>query len=205
GRWENAGRALELADSLLAELGDPTLSPVREALAAERLALESVRLPDIERLAFDLGGLAARAADLPLRRELPASYTPPPSAAGDEPAGLARLTGTIKSALSGLVRVERRDAPIAPELTAAERLLARRQLELELTLARVAAVDRQEALLDGALDRALELLRRDCDTEAAEVERAIALVGELAAIDVDPPRPTLGRALNQLRGIAGER
>ena len=35
GDWENAIKALELADGLLAELADPRLGPVREAIAGE--------------------------------------------------------------------------------------------------------------------------------------------------------------------------
>ena len=202
GRWQGALTALDLADQLLAELADSTLAPVREAIAAERQALTSVRLPDIEGLAFNLAELGARAAELPLRAELPANYTATSAEPADEPAGMGRLLATVKAALVGLVRVERRQTPVAPELTAAERLLARRQLELELTLARVAAVDRRPALLEGALDRSLEILRRDFDTAAPATAGAIELLETLRTVDVDPPRPTLGRALNLLRGIA---
>ena len=72
GDFESAVTALELADSRLAEIANPELAPVREAIAGELLALRSLRLPDIEGIVFGLGRLAARADELPLRADLPA-------------------------------------------------------------------------------------------------------------------------------------
>ena len=43
--FESAVTALELADGRLAELGNPELAPVREAIAGELLALRSLRFP----------------------------------------------------------------------------------------------------------------------------------------------------------------
>ncbi len=70
--FATAVTALELADGRLAELGNPELAPVRDAIAGELLALRSLRLSDIEGIVFGLGRLAARADELPLRAELAA-------------------------------------------------------------------------------------------------------------------------------------
>jgi uncharacterized protein HemX len=200
--WDNAITALELADGRLAELANPELAPVREAIAGEVLALRSVRLPDIEGLVFSLGRLAARAHDLPTRADLPANY-PSAGAAGDEAEpGLERLWIAIKRTLLGLVHVERRDEPVAEALSAAERELGRRQFELELEIARTAALRAQPQPFQGALDRAIAILERDFDTNAAEVDGALALLREMRALDIDPKRPDISESLNQLRALA---
>jgi uroporphyrin-3 C-methyltransferase len=197
--FETAVTALELADGRLAALGDPTLARVREAIAGELLALRALRLPDIEGIVFTLGRLAARAGSLPLRADLPQSLAGESAAALDAEPGLGRLWLAIKGTLLDLVRIERRDDPVPQALSAAERALARRQLELELELARVAALRFDEQAFRNGLETAIAVLNRDFDTASADVDGALALLGELRAFDIDPARPDIGASLRLLR------
>ncbi len=197
--FATAATALELADGRLAELGNPELAPVRDAIAGELLALRSVRLPDIEGIVFGLGRLSTRADELPLRANAPLNLGADADAALDVEPGLGRLWLAIKSTLLDLVRVERRDDPVPQALSAAERALARRQLQIELELARIAALRADEQAFLSGLETAITLLRRDFDSSAADVEGALALLGELRGFDVDPERPDISRSLNLLR------
>jgi len=205
--WDNAITALELADGRLAELAHPELGVVREAIAGELLALRAVRLPDIEGLMFSLGRLAARVPELPMRADLPANYANRADTAGDkaEP-GFERLWVAIKRTLLGLVRIERRDEPVAEALSAAERELGRRQVEIELEVARTAALRSQPQAFHSALDSAIAILQRDFDADSAEVEGALALLREMRSLDIVPKRPDISASLNRLRELAaGER
>jgi uroporphyrin-3 C-methyltransferase len=199
GDFDSAVTALELADSRLAEIGNPELAPVREAIAGELLALKSLRLPDIEGIVFSLGRLASRADELPLRADLPLTLSAEPGAELDAEPGLGRLWLAVKRTLLDVVRVERRDEPVPQALSAAERALARSRFQVELELARVAALrGDQQAFLSG-LEVAIAVLERDFDVEAAEIEGALALLGELRSFDVDPERPNISRSLSLLR------
>ena len=121
-------------------------------------------------------------------------YVPPPT----EP-GLGRLWLAIKSTLLDLVRIERRDEPVPQALSAAERALSRRQLEIELELARIAALRADQQAFTSGLETAIALLKRDFDATAADVEGALALLNELRGFDIDPDRPDISRSLNLLR------
>ena len=197
--FESAVTALELADGRLAELGNPELAPVREAIAGELLALRSLRLPDVEGIVFSLGRLASRADALPLRADLPQSLSAEPDPALDAEPGLGRLWLAMKGALLDIVRIERRDDPVPQALSAAERALARRQLEIELELARIAALRADEQAFTSGVEAAMALLRRDFDAAAVDVEGALALLGELRSFEIDPERPDISRSLNLLR------
>lgn len=199
GDFETAATALELADGRLAELGNPELAPVREAIRGELLALKSLRLPDIEGIVFSLGRLAARADELPLRADLPSSLAGEPDPALEAEPGLSRLWLAIRGTLLDLVRVERRDDPVPQALSAAERMLARRQLEVELELARIAALRADEQAFVSGLETAVAILERDFDTAAADVEGALVLLRELRNFDIDPERPDISGSLNLLR------
>ncbi len=199
GDFETAATALELADRRLAELGNPELAPVREAIRGELLALRSLRLPDIEGIVFSLGRLAARADELPLRADLPASLAGEPDPKLEAEPGLGRLWLAIKGTLLDLVRVERRDDPVPQAMSAAERALARRQLEIELELARIAALRADEQAFASGLETAIAILERDFDAAAADIEGALALLRELRNFDIDPERPDVSGSLNLLR------
>ena len=199
GSWDNAITALELADARLAELGDPALGGVRELIAGELLALRSVRLPDIEGLVFSLARLAGRIDELPLRADLPSSFVDRAESLDDAEPGLGRLWLGVKRALLGLVRVERREQSVAQALSAAERLLSRRQLALELELARAAALRAQSEAFQISLRAAVELLERDFAADAAEIEGALALLNGMLGLNITPERPDISGSLNLLR------
>lgn len=204
GNAENAIAALELADGRLAELGNPELAPIREAIAGELLALRSLRLPDIEGIVFSLGRLATRADELPLNADAPQSLADGEAESLDAEPGLGRLWLAIKSTLLDLVRVERRDEPVPQVLSAAERALSRRQFEMELELARIAALRGDEQAFRSGLDLAVAILDRDFDGDAAEVEGARTLLTELRGFDVDPDLPNISRSLTLLRELRTE-
>ena len=197
--FESAVTALTLADGRLAELGTPDLAPVREAIAGELLALRSMRLPDIEGIVFSLGRLASRADELPLRADLPRSLAGDEDPALDAEPGLGRLWLAIKGTLLDLVRIERRDDPVPQALSAAERALARRQLEIELELARISALRADQRAFTSGLEAAIAIVQRDFEADAPDVEGALALLGELRNFDVDPERPDIGGSLRLLR------
>jgi len=204
GDLETAVTALGLADSRLAEIGQPELAPIREAIAGELLALRSLRLPDIEGVVFSLGRLAARADELPLRADLPLNLTERNAETSDAEPGLGRLWLAVKSTLLDLVRVERRDEPVPGVLSAAERALSRRQFELELELARIAALRGDEQAFRSGIDVAVTILERDFDGDTGEVEGARMLLRELRAFDIDPDLPDISGSLNLLRELRTE-
>ena len=204
GDFGSAVTALELADSRLAAIANPELAPVREAIAGELLALRSLRLPDIEGIVFGLGRLAARADEMPLRADLPASLASETDEELDAEPGLGRLWLAIKGTLLDLVRVERRDEPVPQALSAAERTLSRRQLEVELELARIAALRGDEQAFLSGLEMAIAILQRDFDGAAGDVDGALALLGELRSFDIDPERPDISGSLNLLRAQRNE-
>ena len=204
GRWDSAISALQIADDTLRELGNPVLRPVREAIADELIALNSVVLPDIEGVVITLGRLLEQAPELPLRPGGPNRFAAPETGLENAEPGLDRLWLGVRNALRSVVSVERREAPVAPVLTAAEQQLARRQLQLELQLARLAATGaRQEAFSAGVI-AARALLEQDFDAESVAVGNAVALLDELGQTNVAPVRPDIGGSLTVLRALAAE-
>ncbi len=77
-----------------------------------------------------------------------------------------------------------------------------RQLAAELQLARVAIVARNTEDFAAGIAAATAILNRDFDTGAAEVEGALALLDELAGVDIAPTPPDISGSLITLRSLA---
>jgi uncharacterized protein HemX len=201
GDRASAVTALELADGRLVELGNPALAGVREQIARELLELRGIRIADVEGLSFSLSGLASRVPQLPMRVPSPeryASFGDPP--ASTEP-GLARLWQSFKNALSGMISIERSQSSNPYRLSGGEQALVIRQLELELTLARLGLVQGHPEVFRGGLAAAQALLEAHFMTSEAAVEGAIALLQEMSRFDVAPRYPDISRSLELLRNL----
>ena len=197
-RWNNALVALRLADERLREIGDPGLARVREQIADEMLALESVRLVDIEGLAHSLSRLAARVGELPLRAGPSHDGAQTEEGAQEEP-GLGRLWSSVRNAFSDIVRIERRDETALVALTSDEQRLIARQLSVELQAARLALVSGEGVVFRASLEHAAALLREDFDANDSGVEGGVRLVESLLELDVAPTPPDISRSLAMLR------
>ncbi len=186
----------------MVDLANPALSGVRERIAAELRALRAVRLPDIEGLSYTLGGLTESGRTLPLLSTLPENFTADVDVPEEAMSGLARAWLSLKNAVVGMVSIERRDDSITRSLSTEEQALVRQQLELELVLARLGLISGQSEVFRQSIMAAEELLARHFDTEAVAVESAIALLDELAELDIDPERPDISGSLSLLRSLA---
>jgi uncharacterized protein HemX len=200
GSRSNAIAALELADERLLDTGSPAYASVRELIAGELLALRGIQLPDIEGLSYSLSRLTENIAELPMR--VPATDGDAATQTdGDAEPGLGRLWQTLKNALAGMIRIERREPTDAYTLARDEQVLVRRQLELELTLGRLGLVQTMPDLFAGSLVSATRLLEEYFDTEQAPVQGALALLEDMLALDIAPGYPDISGSLAQLRSL----
>ena len=202
-RVGTAIRALELADDLLRDIGDPGLLDVRAAIAAERQALRALALPDLDGLAVSLRSLGERVPDLPMRATNPDPYDAGEAELDEVEPGLARLWASTKAALGSFIRIEKQDAQIGPLLTEAERRVARRQLELELANARAAVLAGRQEEYRASLVAADLILGRDFDSSAEAIGEARGQLAALVVIDLAPPLPDISESLLLLRSARG--
>jgi uncharacterized protein HemX len=196
--WDTASAALELADDRLREIADPSLAGIRELIADELLALASVRLVDVEGLSYGLARLGERVATLPLRSGSTHALGEDTADAEEEP-GLGRLWSSVKRAFGGIIRVERRDEPVVSALTADEQRLLRRQLGVELQIARLALLRAEAETFKASLLAARALLQADFATQDQAVVGALNLIDELLSVDIAPAVPDISRSLSALR------
>lgn len=176
--------ALRTADSLLARLGGEAIES-RQAIHRAIDQLVAVTPPRLEALAERIEALITQVDVWPLEMQLERLVAEPqaePETAAAADAGwrerLDHAWERFKGSLGELVIV-RRNHQVEPLLAPEERYFLYHNLRLRLESARLALIDRNEALYRGSLERAAEWIRRYYATEEPEVEEALASIAEL--------------------------
>ncbi len=201
GDWENAVMALVLADEKLQELANPAFSVVRQRIQSEIQALRAVAQPDAEGLILNLGALALRVNELPIRSRLSASNPTGQALGPATELGLPRFWQTLKDGLSGMIRIERLGEPAGEILTLEQSDLARQRALVALNTAQLALLREQPEVFRQSLATVSNILGQDFESADPSVISALGLIEEMLSIDIAPPRPDISGSLDLLRNI----
>ena len=192
-----AARALEMADERVVQIGSPALIDVRRAISDELAALDVMEKPDIAGATLTLASLARVVESLPLAGSERVKEEPEP--ADEEQSGLSRAWSSVKSAMSGLVRVTPPDqAKLALVSPDAEYFL-RNNLALQLQSARLALLRGEQAVFTQTLDDTSALISQYFDVESAQVISAQETLAEIRSSVLTSSVPDISGSLNLLR------
>lgn len=194
GDTASADRALEVADRHLAAIDNPTLIGVRREIAAAREALSATDMPDLLSLAHRLDALQAAIPSLPF----------PGSAAAVGPAAEDAGDGwweKLKGALGSLVTV-RRNTEEADPLSLEDKDYVRQRLWLQLEVAHLALMRRDQEAFRRSLARASETLSTWFDGGDERVRDAIGSLASLAELQLRAELPDISRPWSMLRSLS---
>ncbi|MFL2538195.1 MAG: uroporphyrinogen-III C-methyltransferase [Candidatus Rariloculaceae bacterium] len=200
--WEGAITALELADAKLRELGNPSFRVVNEQILEERESLIAVQLPDKEGLSYSLARLLESVESLPIASVAPVNLGGDQESIENITPNLERIWYSFKQAMNGMISVERTESASRRMLSNEEQALVKRQLELELELARLALFRSQGGVFEVSLSAASALLSREFDASDQRVESALLLLQEMANLNIQPELPDISGSLELLRRLS---
>lgn len=199
---------LETADHSLVSLNDPTLNPIREALAADRATLKTIKLPDLEGLWLKVGALLEQVSMLPTRG-LRGPHSNDETAPAPAPESTKKSDATTESSwrqslqntqqeLKDIIKIQRHNKPIEPILSSAEQLLAKEHLYLALEQIRWAILERNNAIYQQAIKEAQTLLENHFENSDERVKNLSSELKALAEINLKPKLPSLEQTLQRL-------
>ncbi|MGB5334339.1 MAG: uroporphyrinogen-III C-methyltransferase [Woeseiaceae bacterium] len=195
---ELAALALRMADERVVQMSNPALLDVRRAIANELASLDVMEKPDIAGASMTLASLAHVVESLPLVSGTN-QHDEATTSVDEEQSGLNRAWSSMKSAMSGLVRVTPPDqakmALISPD---AESFL-RNNLALQLQSARLALLRGEQAVFEQSLDDTSEMLSEYFDSSSAQVQSAQATLVEIRGSIATSVTPDISGSLQLLR------
>ena len=193
--------AMESADVRLATVADPGVAEVRAQLARELEALRSVTLPDLPNVIARLTALETTVDRFRVLGVPVAQARRSGQGARETLGPFARAMNRVAQAWHDLFSYRRVEPGMSRLVTREEESLRRQHFELLLFGARIAAMQRDRVAYQQALQSSLEWLDRFFDARDPEVRAARGELAALSAIDVDPARPEVGTAAQQLQRV----
>lgn len=185
----NALTLMRTADALLAELADPRLQPVREALASDMQALASVPELDVLGVQAKLTAMIASLDDL----TLPVRRLSAPVA--ELPAGVQPLLDRV----SQYITIHRLEAPITPLVSAADAGRAREVLRLQLEQLKLAILREEAELFTSTRQAALSTLDHYFEVQTGAGAATYAGLVALETVAVSRSMPEANQGLERLK------
>lgn len=189
-----ADQALEVADMHLAAMDNPMYLGVRRDIATARRELAGVNLPDALDLANRLDALQLSVASL----EFPGNEPASPAAA--EPADEGWWE-RLKATFSGLVTVRRSSAEESQRISLEDKDLIRQRVWLQLEIAHLAMMRRDQQAFDHALRRVEETVGAWFDPESAGTSAMLDGLAELAEANIEVDVPDITAPWATLRAV----
>ncbi|BCX88712.1 uroporphyrin-III C-methyltransferase [Methylomarinovum tepidoasis] len=196
GDVQAALRAMEAADELLRQSGDPAAFKVREALVKEIAALRKVKQPDVVGVSAQLLALEEQVSQLPL-------YLPHMGKVAEGQQKAHPSDQDIIEQWKEVLTIRRRktERPVEAILTPEEVEAIRHALILKLETARFAAVRGAPDLYRSSLEAARQWVQQHFDTKARQVQDFLAALDRLAQQPVAVQLPEIGQSLKLLRHL----
>jgi uroporphyrin-3 C-methyltransferase len=196
--------ALRAADTRLREVGDPSLLPVRKALANDINALEAINLPDIAGLSLKLSALTGEVDSLPLLTPEPdatknqTSNTPAPQVESWK-----ELPGAMWDDIKKLIVIRDHQGPIKPLLSPKQHFFLDQNLKLQLEQARLALLSGENGIYHERLKTAENWLRTWFDVSDDRTRHVLNVIAELDAQNIQPALPDITASYQALKAYRG--
>ena len=192
-----ASLALRMADERIVQLANPALTDVRRAISDELASLDVMEKPDIEGATLTLASLARVVDSLPVAGHDDAEEEAP--AVDPDQSGLSRAWSSVKSALSGLVKVTPPEQAKLVQLSPDAEFFLRNNIALQLQSARLALLRGEQAIFEQTLDDTSALLKEYFDADSASVTGALETIAEIRGHVFTTATPDISESLRLLR------
>lgn len=203
----SAKALLSNADSILQDLDDYALYPVRAALAEDLAGLRMVPEFDQEGLYLRLSALGKQVEGLPLLK--PEGFEPARKTTGSETVktddegwqtAMLNMPQNTWNNFTSLFRFNRdRSKPVTPLLTQEENLLVRQNLRLLIEQTKLALLAREQGIYEESLQQTGQWVEHYFEMSGAAATGMLQEIEQLSSVTVRPVLPNINRALDALK------
>ena len=178
------------ADQRLKSLADPSVLPVRALIAQDIQALKQVNPVSEVSVALALDGLIKQVDKLAIITPKEANEFTSEEVSDSASDWQQNLLNVWRSLVNDFIRVEYRDEPVEPMMTAQQEWLSREQIKLALQQAQAAALAGEQALYQASIERAATIISDDYIEYNNDVMGFQSALNQLKNTDISKAVPT---------------
>ncbi|ELY5208236.1 uroporphyrinogen-III C-methyltransferase [Vibrio cholerae] len=204
---ETATQLMESADQRIAALNDPSLTPLRKAMANDITTLKNIPLIDRDGLVLRLISLQQQIDSLPLANAILPADQPQTSQAVSENIDdwQTNLKNSLKAFADNFITFRSRDGNVIPLLSPTQHFYLRENLQAKLETAIKGVYTEQQTLYRIALDTAAQWSTSFFNPDDKAVQSFNAALAQLAEQQVQVEYPVKLQAQQQLADVINER
>ncbi|MEC9262732.1 MAG: uroporphyrinogen-III C-methyltransferase, partial [Pseudomonadota bacterium] len=178
------------ADQRLKSLADPSVLPVRALIAQDIQSLKQVNPVSEVSVALALDGLVKQVDKLAIITPKEANEFTSDEVSDSASDWQQNLLNVWRSLVNDFIRVEYRDEPVEPMMTAQQEWLSREQIKLALQQAQAAALAGEQALYQASIERAATIISDDYIEYNNDVMGFQGALSQLKNTDISKAVPT---------------
>lgn len=178
------------ADQRLKSLADPSVLPVRALIAQDIQALQQVNPVSEVSVALALDGLVKQVDKLAIITPKEANEFTSEAVSDSASDWKQNLLNVWRSLVDDFIRIEYRDEPVEPMMTAQQEWLSREQIKLALQQAQAAALAGEQTLYEASIERATAIISDDYILSNSDVSGFKSALGQLKNTDISKAIPT---------------
>ena len=178
------------ADQRLKSLADPSVLPVRALIAQDIQSLQQVNPVSEVSVALALDGLVKQVDKLAIITPKEANEFTSDEVSDSASDWKQNLLSVWRSLVDDFIRVEYRDEPVEPMMTAQQEWLSREQIKLALQQAQAAALAGEQALYQASIERAATIISDDYIQSNSDVSGFQSALSQLKNTDISKAVPT---------------
>jgi len=199
---ENPLAILESVDSIFIQINDPELLAVRNALAIDIAALRMTEIVDREGIYLELQAISSALETLSILQPRAVAEAAQKAQvvqnSQQAPGSLTETLERFSEKFGNLIVLKKRQQPIEPLLSRAERTMVRQNFYLLLEQAQSALLREEQIIYSSSLNKAEALLRRYFQLNS-ESEALIARLQALAERSVSQQLPDISGSQNAIQ------
>ncbi|WP_421300710.1 uroporphyrinogen-III C-methyltransferase [Aeromonas veronii] len=195
------------ADERIAALNDPSLMPIRKALAEDIAKLKGMPRIDREGLTFKLAALSDQIELLPLSTvSMPEAKAEPDQAVSTNPDEWeSNLKKNWVKFTENFVTIRRRDGAVEALLSPQQEIFLRENLKTKLLQAQLSVYREQQALYEDSLDKAQRWLTQYFDTDNSATRYMQGEIDKLKGEQIQIDYPAQFKTQAMLEQVLTER
>ena len=179
---------LKSADAQIAKMGDPSLLPLRKALAQDIAQVKAIKRPDISGTVYEIDSVITQLDKLPLNQAKPSADVEPDAQqlSNSITDWQTNLDKTWRAIISDFVKIRKRETDLAPLLSPQQSWYLTENIKNKLMQAQLALYRNDDVNFKQSMRMARQWVYEYFDLKADATQTVLSSIDNISKVSVHP-------------------